>query len=607
VKVASVLESRTFALTELILVVLGIAAGLVFPRYLGLIILLICLPLFLRLVLGKFSIQRTNFDIWVALFLLTAIVGIWVAYNQRYAIQKFLFILGAIGLFYAIARQPKKNLWIIIAGMGGIGGLITALFYLTQDLSRFPADLDFVNQVNQKWMEIRPAINAESIVDDRFVNPNIIGGIAALLVPISLAITIKSWKRSQKRQAVFMFILAIFNSLVLFVSSSRAAWFAMLAGLFIWILLNSKAFKNIILQRSYLLTVFVLFVIVFGALAPSIIGNRLISTLSDPYQSAPSFISRLGIAKDTIYLLADFPFTGGGLGSFAGLYSQYILVIPYFMFSYSHNLYLDIALEQGILGLIFWIIITVLVAENVRFELFHRVKHNRDIIVESSIYASLMIVLFHGIADDSIYSYTWGLPFFFLLPGLSFVILKGKKRPSLVAAKPILVLPGFAALAAILLVFRTPIIASWDANLGAISMSKVELANWPTGSWATGSNSLDLTKSESFFLDARDYQPMNSTANYRLGLLEVHRGDFQTASNYLEASFTSKPNHRGIIKSLGYCYTWLGEYNKAADLLVQIPEAKEEMQNYIWWWQTQNRSDLAEHASIMAEFLSSEE
>ena len=213
-KVASVLESRTFALTELILVVLGIAAGLVFPRYLGLIILLICLPLFLRLVLGKFSIQRTNFDIWVALFLLTAIVGIWVAYNQRYAIQKFLFILAAIGLFYAIARQPKKNLWIIIAGMGGIGGLITALFYLTQDLSRFPADLDFVNQVNQKWMEIRPAINAESIVDDRFVNPNIIGGIVALFVPIALAIALKSWKKNKKMQAVFMCILAIVNSLV---------------------------------------------------------------------------------------------------------------------------------------------------------------------------------------------------------------------------------------------------------------------------------------------------------------------------------------------------------------------------------------------------------
>jgi len=606
VKLASALESYTFALTELILVVLGIAAGLIFPRYLGIIIILICLPWFLRIALGKFPIHRTNFDIWVALFLLTAVVGIWVAYNQRYAIQKFLFILGAIVLFYAIARQPKRNLWIVIAGMGGIGGLITAIFYLTQDLSRFPADLAFMNQINQKWMEIRPVVNAESIVDDRFVNPNIIGGIVALLFPMMVAIALKSWKKNKKKQAVFMFILAIFSLLILFVTSSRAAWFALLAGLFIWILLNTKAVKNIILQRSYLLTVFVLFVIVFGALTPSLIGNRLISNLSDPYQSAPSFISRLGIAKDTLYLLADFPFTGGGLGSFAGLYSQYILVIPYFMFSYSHNLYLDLALEQGILGLVFWAIITVLVAENLRFELIHRVKHNRDIIIESSIYASLMVVLFHGIADDSIYSYTWGLPFLFILPGLSFVILKGKQRPSPVAIKPMYVLPGIAVLATFILVFHAPIIAAWEANLGAISMSKVELASWPTGSWTTGSNSLDLTKSESFFLDARDYQSMNSTANFRLGLIEVYRGDFQTASNYLEASFAYKPNHRGIIKSLGYCYTWLGEYNKAADLLLQIPEAKEEMQNYIWWWQTQDRSDLAEHASIMAEFLSSE-
>ena len=64
----------------------------------------------------------------------------------------------------------------------------------------------------------------------------------------------------------------------------------------------------------------------------------------------PSGESRLELFESTTKLIGDFPFTGGGLRSFAGLYSQYIRVTPDFLFSYSHNFYLDVLLEQGIIG-----------------------------------------------------------------------------------------------------------------------------------------------------------------------------------------------------------------------------------------------------------------
>jgi len=77
------------------------------------------------------------------------------------------------------------------------------------------------------------------------------------------------------------------------------------------------------------------------------------------------------------------------------------------------------------------------------------------------------------------------------------------------------------------------------------------------------------------------------------------RRDFASAAANLEAAHQAIPNHRGVIKNLGYCYVWLGDIDKAQKLLDQIPEAQNEMKVYIWWWDTQGRPDLSENASSM--------
>ena len=57
------------------------------------------------------------------------------------------------------------------------------------------------------------------------------------------------------------------------------------------------------------------------------------------------------------YFLVDYPITGAGLASFPGLYSQYILVIPQFYYINSYNLFLDVAIEQGVAGGLSFIIL----------------------------------------------------------------------------------------------------------------------------------------------------------------------------------------------------------------------------------------------------------
>ena len=75
--------------------------------------------------------------------------------------------------------------------------------------------------------------------------------------------------------------------------------------------------------------------------------------VSDVYGSN----SRAQILEQSVYFLVDYPITGAGLNSFPGLYSQYILLIPYPYFSNSHNLFLDVALEQGMVGGITFLVV----------------------------------------------------------------------------------------------------------------------------------------------------------------------------------------------------------------------------------------------------------
>ena len=88
-------------------------------------------------------------------------------------------------------------------------------------------------------------------------------------------------------------------------------------------------------------------------------------------------------------------------------------------------------------------------------------------------------------------------------------------------------------------------------------------------------------------------------------MISMLRQNYTAASTYLESAQAQAPDHRGIIKSLGYCYVWLGDFEDAQLLLDKIPEAKNELDVYVWWWGTQGRPDLAEKASTMASRLES--
>jgi tetratricopeptide (TPR) repeat protein len=141
------------------------------------------------------------------------------------------------------------------------------------------------------------------------------------------------------------------------------------------------------------------------------------------------------------------------------------------------------------------------------------------------------------------------------------------------------------------------------ANLGAVSMGRIELAGFPTGKWDDGRRASRLSEAQQRFEQALRLDADNLTAHYRLGLIASLRRDFPAAVRYLAVAHQIAPDHRGIRKSYGYALVWSGTLDQAASVLHPIAEASREMNIYVTWWPAHGRRDLADKAAKMASLL----
>lgn len=209
----------------------------------------------------------------------------------------------------------------------------------------------------------------------------------------------------------------------------------------------------------------------------------------------------------------------------------------------------------------------------------------------------LVIAFVHGMVDDYLYNGSGT----FLSLALAGVSTSLYPEPVRAASHKKRYLTTIVALTLIIffMINLNGVRSAWSANLGAVQMAKVELAGFPTNQWTEPVILPELEQASASLRTALQADPANRTANHRLGLISMLQEDFPSAATYLENARQQAPNHRGIVKSLGYCYAWAGDTEKAVLFLSRIPEAKDELDSYIWWWGIQGRPDLAEKAHVI--------
>jgi tetratricopeptide (TPR) repeat protein len=484
---------------------------------------------------------------------------------------------------------------------------------LAYDWQAQPVKTGLANQIGTAWMAVRPHLSL--LAPDSDLVASLLAALALFPIVYSLRDGLVRVRWLLAGAAATLAILA-----GIFLAGEREAWLSLggAAAVWLWWLASGRFSKRLLQPRRKLFLAGLLSAAGLWLLAaltiPGVIW-QLIAQLFGPDGAS----SRLATWQNTLQLILDFRFTGAGLEAFPGVYSQYILGIPYLFLDSSHNLYLEIAIEQGLFALCafggflavsFW-------------RLGRRLSEQDGFhFLRIGLISALLAALLYGLVENAYY-HPGGLWLLFLLPGFaagleahqnaahtkhaahsdaphlqkqeqaSAVSAEApgaqRRRPGLTTGVAALALVGLLGLAS----FYKPLLSGWFAGLGAVDMARVQLAGFPTGRWEESQDLQALAPAEKLFDRALQFDPQDRTAHYRLGLIAMLRYDFDEAAAHLELAHLASPSHRGIRKSLGYSYVWSGDYGRAEPLLSQLSEVHKELDVYTWWWQAHGQDELA--------------
>ncbi len=596
------------AAAPLPLTVFACALWLAFPWLGGWPVAIVLIPWAARAFSGQptFPLKASRWGL-LLVFAAAAAVGLWAAYDPGAAWDKFWGLLLAGLLYAAAAAQGWRGLLHLTWGIAVLAAGVGVVFLLGADWQAQPADLPWLGALASRLTALRPPWAWPA------VQANLAGGLMAASLPFALALTVRA--RRDGRPALFWLsaALAAVIAFGLMMTSSRGAWSALGVGLaFAGLLALVRWLSRLAGTTRVMLGTAAVGVVVVLLLGGSLVARGGLDGFSSRMMALPSMASRGELARNTLALIRDFPFTGGGLAAFPGLYSRYMLSIPVFLFGYSHNLYLDLALEQGLAGLLALLGLYSVALWALLRGLFRQKREDEgaDLLRLATI-AGIITVLAHGLVDDPLYGMR-GLPVLLLLPGMAEALgpaddgarrasLGRRRRPS--GGRRWAVALGGVALLLVLMLALGPrrLAAAWLADLGGVEMSRAELRGWPGPAWEDRRDQAGLQRAESLFERALVWDARNRTAHHRLGLMAMDARAFDSAAGHLETALAESPGHRGVRKVLGYAYLWMGNESDAMVLLGGLPEAAQELQVYAWWWTTQGRDDLAGLASQAAE------
>lgn len=545
--------------------------------------------------IGRLS-RPTPADVPLIGFAVSAVIAAWIAPNQSDALARLALFAGAIGLYYVVANAGGRALLRFCYGFISAASLFGLYFASQHAWIAQPAKFESLQRIGLFLNARVPFLGFHD------PHPNVVGAFLAVATGIWLALFAQqlfAWRRSGFARPVEILGLSGLGAVLLFgllMTQSRAGWLAVAGAPALG---GAWRVAGWIARRASL-PQWAVFWIGIGFAAGVIAGVLLsqggvLTTALGTLPGPNSTVNRLDIFGQVWRLAQDTPFTGGGLGSFPGLYSTFVLSVPPLYLTHAHNSYLNVLVEQGWLGAAAYTVCLFLVG-------WFGLQRLNALGAEDGRLATagllgLAVVMLNGLADATLVA-SRVAPVVLVPAGLA---VCGSSLNDRAWKKWQWWLAAAVAVALGVLLMNRPLLAQWHANLGALAQDKVALENWPTGEWDDGSRADQLAPAVQEFEAALAIEPTNHTALVRLGLAAMTRLDFQGAAGLLQNAYDADPGQRVVVKTLGYARLWQGDYSRAASLLATIPEAPDELKIYGWWWlNKRNRSDLAKYAAAMA-------
>lgn len=558
----------------------------------GWVLAVALLPLALRLLLGWRPVPRTPLDLPLALFLLTAGLGVWAAYDRpgTQAVfaaacpvgwQALWGIVLSVLIYYAfVAMETGTQQRWAMALLAGFGGGIAFWFAAATDWSSNPpevAALTRIGQAIQAWLPHLP---------DPGLNPNATARMVLICLPASLSLVseaLGSERKGRWRWAAWGAVTGAAIALSLLLSTSRGAWLGLAAGLALMALwwLAGK------LRRERQWIIF----IVLAALA-ALCGAALVVLF--PFIGATllqgwAVAGRQSLFYEGALLLRDYPFTGIGLNEFPLVHSTYALMINVPTIEHAHFTLLDIALSQGVLGALAAVSILGGAAW-LGLRALARTPAPLPILVAGLL--SLVMTTVHDLVDDPLYS-SLGMPLIWIPVGMvtagwRTIEAKSPRAKHLGAWRQ----RAWAAAIVIGLALLIPLWqllgAAWFANLGALHQTWTELSRYDYQHFDDPTldeirQQANLSTAERFFERALALDPGQVTARTRLAQIALGRGQYERALAHVQAAWDAGHRDRVTRLLLGEALVATGQVEAAVQVVRGLEWAHWRFEGQAWY------------------------
>ena len=526
-------------------------------------------------------------DIFVLLFALSGVLGIFPSYDRALGYPMLAAILLSVLLYFGAAYfirswELARNLSLGLLLVGTAFALLFIGQYGYQDYIEMPGVIQRLGALTT----LLPEVSSYDL------HPNAAATFLEGLLPLGIVLAITSRERWQ--QAVWA-LCTLVMAYALLLSFSRGALLALLGTLAIFLITRLPRWYALIAGAVIALLLVIALLVLPQHVA--IVGDS-VAWISD----------RLALYRNSMYVASDYAFTGIGLGdTFSLIYSRYGLLIQVPFLTYTHNLPLATWMNQGLPGLIaftgvvvtFYLFIYRVNRSSTPRRLFH------------GLWLGVTATLLHGLFDARQYIEGWWMMgLLFLLLGLAVALGRvtlqkafwESREVKLTYFPRIVPVTVAVALVALMVIFNRPLLAAWNTNMGALTETRGEL----TPNLTNDQRTEFYIAAQQWYENALATDSSLANPNRRLGNLDVKLEQFEEAIAPLEAAFGREPQNPAAIKGLGLAYAWVGETGKAAETLRLLDDTAQ-MTDELYTWgryrQEQGKTLLAAYAWDTAQTL----
>lgn len=283
------------------------------------------------LVSRTWEIGRLPFDNVLALLILFGFLSIVASPDRFFSFYNYAHLMGRYVLLYYLFSHRVRSFPQLKRLLGALlaSALLVSIYGFYQYI--FGVDISAFD-----WVDVQQFPELKVRVFSTLQNPNLLAGFLVTMIALAIGLSLRLQAGDQK---LSMLVLALLLSGCLVLTYSRGAWVSLAAIIGAY---------GLLYERRLL---WLLLIVPAIALCFSDVSGRMISIFQ---ATDTSSTLRVALWHSTLAMISDSPLSGIGWGVYWLVYPHYDFFIndDSTVIFHAHNLYLHLAAETGIPGLL---------------------------------------------------------------------------------------------------------------------------------------------------------------------------------------------------------------------------------------------------------------